>query len=188
MKILAIGRHKRLASADTARWGTASRVRAPLRDARDRVARRIDIALDNDYRSSIDTLRIHPHPHGYPHPENSGKRSHLLRRTVMAVEKTTYADGIYSHLRDDILTGRLRPGDRLAEVEVAHRMGTSQGPVREAFTRLREQGLLISFPHRGSYVSEISEEEARRAYAVRGVIEPLALQWALPQMADEHFN
>jgi DNA-binding transcriptional regulator YhcF (GntR family) len=106
----------------------------------------------------------------------------------MAVQKSSYAEDIYHQLRDDILSGQIRPGDRLAETEVAQRMGTSQGPVREAFTRLREQGLLISFPHRGSYVSEISEEEARHAYAVRGAIEPLAMQHALPLMGDAEFE
>jgi DNA-binding GntR family transcriptional regulator len=100
----------------------------------------------------------------------------------MTIEKTSYADDIYQRLRDDILSGELRPGDRVAETEIAQRMGTSQGPVREAFTRLREQGLLISFRHRGSYVSEISEAEARQAYAVRGVIEPIAIQSALPHI------
>jgi DNA-binding GntR family transcriptional regulator len=102
----------------------------------------------------------------------------------MAIQKTSYADDIYQQLRDEILTGAMRPGDRVAETEIAQRMGTSQGPVREAFTRLREQGLLISFRHRGSYVSEISESEARQAYAVRGVIEPIAIQAALPHIGD----
>jgi DNA-binding GntR family transcriptional regulator len=105
----------------------------------------------------------------------------------MTLQKTSYADDIYQQLRNDILSGDIRPGDRLAETEVAQRMGTSQGPVREAFTRLREQGLLISFRHRGSYVSEISEEEARHAYAVRGAIEPLAFQYALPRMREPEF-
>jgi DNA-binding GntR family transcriptional regulator len=105
----------------------------------------------------------------------------------MAIPRRTYAEEIYGQLRDEILSGHLRPGDRLAEVEIAQRMGTSQGPVREAFARLREQGLLISFRHQGSYVSEISEEEARHAYALRGTIEPLALKWALPRMGDAEF-
>ena len=66
-------------------------------------------------------------------------------------------------------------------------MGTSQGPVREAFTRLREQGLLISFTHRGSYVSEISVDEARDAYAVRAILEREALRRALPNIGEPEY-
>src|SRR5258706_6736578 len=99
----------------------------------------------------------------------------------------TYAETIYNELRDQILSGELRPGDRVAETDIAQRMGTSQGPVREAFARLREQGLLITFSHRGSYVSEISADEARDAYAVRAVLEPRALLLAVARMGEEEF-
>lgn len=99
----------------------------------------------------------------------------------------TYAETVYLQLREQILSGQLGPGDRIAETEVAQRMGTSQGPVREAFTRLREQGLLISFTHRGSYVSEISVDEARDAYAVRRVLEREALRLALPKMDEAQY-
>jgi DNA-binding GntR family transcriptional regulator len=100
----------------------------------------------------------------------------------------TYAESVYQQLRDEILTGKRRPGDRIAETEVAQQMGTSQGPVREAFTRLREQGLLISFRHRGSYVSEISIDEARDAYAIRAVLEREAMRLALPRMGERDFE
>jgi DNA-binding GntR family transcriptional regulator len=100
----------------------------------------------------------------------------------------TFAEVVYQRLRDEILNGELRPGDRLAEVEVATRMGTSQAPVREAFTRLREHGLLISFRNRGSYVSEISVEEARDTYAVRLVLEVYATRLALPHMGKPEYT
>src|SRR3954447_25484251 len=106
----------------------------------------------------------------------------------MASLSPTYAESVYQELREDILSGRLRPGDRIAETEVAKRMGTSQGPVREAFTRLREQGLLISFTHRGSYVSEISVDEARDAYAIRAALERMALKLALPNMGAAEYT
>lgn len=105
----------------------------------------------------------------------------------MSLLSPTYAEAVYQQLREEILTGQLRPGDRIAETEVARRLGTSQGPVREAFTRLREQGLVISFTHRGSYVSEISVEEARDAYAVRATLERQALRLALPNMDESQY-
>jgi DNA-binding GntR family transcriptional regulator len=99
----------------------------------------------------------------------------------------TYADVIYGRIREEILTGVVKSGDRLAELDLARRMGTSQGPVREALARLRAEGLIITFHHRGSFVSEISIEEARDTYNVRQILEPYALSLALPQMGDQEF-
>ncbi len=100
----------------------------------------------------------------------------------------TYAESVYHRLREEILTGQFPPGRRLAEIEVAQSMGTSQGPVREALARLRAEGLVITLPHRGSFVSEISVEEARDAYRVREVLERQALLLALPQMGIPEFS
>ena len=55
-------------------------------------------------------------------------------------------------------------------------MGTSAGPVREAFAKLAGEGLLISLPHHGTFVSSISREDDRAAYDVRSVLEPYAAE------------
>ena len=107
--------------------------------------------------------------------------------TRAAPPSETFGEVVYQRLRDEILSGELGPGHRLAEVEIATRMGTSQAPVREAFARLREQGLLISLPHRGSYVSDISAEEARDAYAIRKVLETYATRQALLHIGKKEF-
>lgn len=110
------------------------------------------------------------------------------REVEISSPSESYAEVVYQRLREEVFSGVLQPGDRLREIEVAARMRTSQGPVREAFARLREQGFIISLPYRGSYVTEISIEEARDAYAVRAVLERLALQHALPRMGPEEFG
>jgi len=96
----------------------------------------------------------------------------------------TYNESVYERLRQEILTGQLRPGDRLTEQDIARRMGTSQGPVREALARLRPQGLIVTLPHRGSFVTEISVEAAREIYSVRILLEKHAASLALPKMTD----
>jgi len=96
----------------------------------------------------------------------------------------TYAETIYGQLREEILRGDLRPGDRLTEQEIARRMGTSQGPVREALARLRAQGLVLALPHRGSFVSEISADHARDIYQVRLLVEREAARLAFPRITE----
>ena len=96
----------------------------------------------------------------------------------------TFNESVYERLRKDILSGDPKPGDRLTEQDIARRMGTSQGPVREALARLRAQGLIVTLPHRGSFVTSVSVDQARHIYSVRILLEKHAAALALPQMSD----
>ena len=78
---------------------------------------------------------------------------------------------IYQTLRRDIVTLRLRPGERLSENEMALRFGTSRAPVREALIRLTEDGLIHVLPQRGSYVTRISLRGMERGRFVREALE-----------------
>jgi DNA-binding GntR family transcriptional regulator len=99
----------------------------------------------------------------------------------------TYAEVVYQQLREEILSGALMPGDRLTEQGLAERMGTSHGPVREALARLGAQGLVLGLPHRGSFVTEISAEDARDVYQVRVVLERRAMALAVAAMTDADY-
>jgi len=79
--------------------------------------------------------------------------------------------GIHAQLRQDIVTLRLRPGERLSENELALRFGTSRAPVREALIRLGEEGLIEVLPQRGSFVTCISLGAMQRARFVREALE-----------------
>jgi DNA-binding GntR family transcriptional regulator len=87
-----------------------------------------------------------------------------------------------------MLSGVLKPGERLVESDLAHQLGVSQGPVREALARLREEGLIIALPHRGSFVSEITVEEAVDLYRTREYIERRAIALALPNLGDDQYK
>lgn len=99
----------------------------------------------------------------------------------------SYSEHVFKTVREEILAGVRRPGDRLVELDLAREFGVSQGPVREALVRLREQRLVITLPHRGTFVSEISMEEARDIYRVRVVLEGYAHERALARLTDEDF-
>ncbi|MDP3257365.1 MAG: GntR family transcriptional regulator [Bosea sp. (in: a-proteobacteria)] len=74
-------------------------------------------------------------------------------------------------LRQAIIEMRLKPGEALSEKEVALRYGVSRQPVREAFIKLAEAGLLQVLPSRGTYVVKISVREVLNARFVREAIE-----------------
>lgn len=94
----------------------------------------------------------------------------------MALTRLPLGDEIANELRRRILGGEYKPGDRLTEKGIAAEMGTSPGPVREAFAALSREGLLLSLPHRGTFVSPVSEQEARAAYDLRAWIEPFVME------------
>jgi DNA-binding GntR family transcriptional regulator len=79
-----------------------------------------------------------------------------------------------------ILRGELRAGDRLAERDLAERLGVSKTPVREALKVLARRGLVVSHAYRGTEVRTIRREEARNVYQVRLLIEPEAVRLATP--------
>jgi DNA-binding GntR family transcriptional regulator len=94
-------------------------------------------------------------------------------------------------LRDRVLTGRLRPGDRLDLDQVAEEFGTSRTPVREALLELSYEGLVTVTPRSGITVVGISPEDAVDNFAVLAALAGKAAEWATSritasQLADLH--
>ena len=84
------------------------------------------------------------------------------------------SDELYLALKGEIAKGALAPGERLLEADLARRYRLSQAPVREALRRLSHEGLVLQLPRRGTFVATISEEDARRSYALRAMLEQVA--------------
>src|ERR1700751_193949 len=94
---------------------------------------------------------------------------------------------VYDVLRAELLNGVLNPGDRLRMVELARRFSVSQSVVREALTRLAEQGLVVSTPQRGFRARELSLEDIVRLTESRVQIESMALRLAI-ERGDVHWE
>jgi DNA-binding GntR family transcriptional regulator len=92
---------------------------------------------------------------------------------------TTKKAWIFDELRTAILTGRLEPGQRLLENELAEQYDVSATPIREAMRQLEAEGLVLSEPHRGVRVVEANVQETRERYLIRMSLEKLALQLAM---------
>jgi DNA-binding GntR family transcriptional regulator len=89
-------------------------------------------------------------------------------------------------LREDIVLGRLAPGERLTETALMERTGVSRTPVREGLRRLEAEGLVISYRGRGTYVTyRLSPEEAFLVYDCRLVLEPALTALAAERMGPD---
>ena len=87
-------------------------------------------------------------------------------------------------LRDQILTGRLRPGERISELQAVETTGASRTPVRMALVRLEEEGLLEAIPSGGFMVKAFSERDILDSIELRGTLEGLAARFAAERGAS----
>lgn len=93
------------------------------------------------------------------------------------------SDRAYAVLRDEIVDGTLAPGSPLAEVEQSTRLGVSRTPIREAFSRLLADGLVIARSPRVLVVAELSEDRIREVYELREALETHAAALAARRAA-----
>jgi DNA-binding GntR family transcriptional regulator len=91
----------------------------------------------------------------------------------------TRTEQVYEMLRSDLLNGVLHPSQKLKMVELTERFGVSQSVVREALTRLTEQGLLVATPQRGFRVRDLSIEDIAELTETRIQVESVALRLAV---------
>lgn len=87
-------------------------------------------------------------------------------------------------LREMVLNGELRAGERLNEVALADSIGISRGPLREAISRLAGQGLLTVETHRGAFVKEYSTDEIKELYQLREALELYSVRLAAKHATD----
>ena len=97
-------------------------------------------------------------------------------------------DIIYDDLKMGILTGKILPGTRLLEVELADKMGVSRTPVREAIRRLEKEGLVNIEPRHGAYAAKVSVEDMIEILEVRELMESMAAQLAANRITQEQLD
>jgi GntR family transcriptional regulator of gluconate operon len=81
---------------------------------------------------------------------------------------------VVQQIANGIIAGSLRSGDKLVETKLGEQLGVSRGPVREAFRRLEQIGLVEKIPHHGTFVSTLTQRDVEELYSVRESIEGLA--------------
>lgn len=95
---------------------------------------------------------------------------------------------VYSELKRAILVGTLAPGERLIVTEIAGRYRISQAPVREALERLKQEGLIVGQPNKGSVVSAITAKEIKDLFVLREMIEAFAVRASMQAMAETDYE
>jgi DNA-binding GntR family transcriptional regulator len=110
----------------------------------------------------------------------------MIDHSVMhRVEAVTVRSQLVAQIREDILRGQIRPGQRLVERNLAATTGTSQATVREALQTLEHEGLVTKKTNSATFVTELSAERLREIVSVRAQLEPYALVLASRRLRDK---
>ena len=94
-------------------------------------------------------------------------------------------DVVFNTLRQAILTGELKPGERLMEIHLANKLGVSRTPIREAIRKLELEGLVTMIPRRGAEVAQITEKSMNDVLEVRRAMDALCAELACERITDE---
>lgn len=104
---------------------------------------------------------------------------------ITELPSATLKTHLMTRLREGIIGGKFRPGERLNESKLARQYGVSRIPVREALMQLQEQGLVMNHPRRGMFVNSLSEEDAQRINSLRIVLEAEAMKLCRARLTPE---
>ncbi|MED9902801.1 MAG: GntR family transcriptional regulator [Lachnospiraceae bacterium] len=97
-------------------------------------------------------------------------------------------DVVFNTLRQAILTGELKPGERLMEIHLANRLGVSRTPIREAIRKLELEGLVTMIPRRGAEVAQITEKSLKDVLEVRRALDALSVELACDRIKEEELQ
>lgn len=94
-------------------------------------------------------------------------------------------DVVFNSIRNAIIKGELKPGERLLEIQLAEKLGVSRTPVREAIRKLENEGLVTMLPRRGATVSGITIKHLQDVLEIRTALGELAVKLACMRITPE---
>lgn len=112
------------------------------------------------------------------------KQGPVLGETPAADAAQSLTSRVQSEIENMIMSGELRGGDRVNEITLSERFGTSRGPIREACRALAQEGLLVAVPNRGVFVRELGLREALEVYDIRSALDELMGRLIAERVSD----
>lgn len=103
-------------------------------------------------------------------------------------KRSLFREEICDYIKESIIAGELKPGDRIVETRCAKELGVSQSPVREAIRALEIIGLVENRPFQGSFVKEHTIKDVKDSYKVLISLETLGMKYAIESITDEQLE
>lgn len=104
------------------------------------------------------------------------------------INVSSLTDELVDILRDRILKGEYKIGEKIKENQIATEFKVSRTPIREAFKQLENEGLIDYIPNRGCFAKGFTRQDIEDIYAVRKALEIMAVEWAVSRISDEQIQ
>lgn len=95
---------------------------------------------------------------------------------------------LFLMLKEDILAGRMKNGQKLTEQAICEKYKVSRTPVREALVQLEMEGLVEMIPNRGAFVLGLSDQDIEDMYTLRSIYEIQAVRWAITRITEKELD
>ena len=104
------------------------------------------------------------------------------------INVSSLTDELVDIIRDRILKGEYKIGEKIKENQIATEFKVSRTPIREAFKQLENEGLIDYIPNRGCFAKGFTRQDIEDIYAVRKALEIMAVEWAVSRISDEQIQ
>jgi DNA-binding GntR family transcriptional regulator len=104
------------------------------------------------------------------------------------IQAVSLRQQVVEQIRTAIIEGRLKPNDHIVESSLTQQLGVSRTPVREALILLEQDGLVVSFPNRGSFVRNFTSQDVADIFSMRTSLENFAGELIIEQLEEEDYH
>jgi DNA-binding GntR family transcriptional regulator len=104
------------------------------------------------------------------------------------IQPVNLRDQVVDQIRTAIIEGRLKPNDHIVESNLTRQLGVSRTPVREALILLEQDGLVVSYPHRGSFVRNFTAQDAKDIFSMRTTLENFAGELIIDELDESDYQ
>ena len=114
-----------------------------------------------------------------------------MERRLVPIKLDSYKplrEVVAETLREAIVNGMLKPGERLMEIQLAEELGVSRTPVREAIRKLELEGFVVMIPRRGTYVADLSIKDINEVFEIRTALDVLAAGLAVERITEDELE
>ena len=108
-----------------------------------------------------------------------------MPRVFSKQKRATLTDQALKEIREAIRSGKLKPGERLIETQLAEEMQISRFPIREALRYLEKEGLVATKPFKGTHVAQLTERDMEELYSLRSALEELAVRILIENLDEK---
>jgi DNA-binding GntR family transcriptional regulator len=108
--------------------------------------------------------------------------------TFSQIQPVNLRDQVVDQIRAAIIEGRLKPNDHIVESMLTQQIGVSRTPVREALILLEQDGLVVSYQHRGCFVRSFSEQDVYDIFSMRTTLENFAGELIIDEMSESDYQ